>query len=245
MSFDLREDFGIIDFVDGEKRGADLLPEFLKYSDNIVAFIKTILPEIQELHDAQADVYSTINIFEAIGSQLDDIFGELLDTPRILGQTDEEYRADLLVAVAKFARSGDIVLLKNIYRSILQATSVRLYEYQPHMFKLEASVQGLGQQTAFTLVESNPQLNSLFGLSGGIGTGGILVESGVTLGDEIDARLAKAREAISTAKQGGVQMELSINTKTAFNLVANNPQSNSPNGLTDGTFEGGSLSISF
>jgi len=138
MSVELEEDFGVIDFLTDEKRGADLLPEFLKYSDNIVAMIKTFIPEIQELHDAQSDFYSTLNIFEAVGSQLDDIFGNILDTDRETGQTDDSYRADLLAAVTKLAKSGDIQTMKSIFRNLSGASSVSLSEQQPASFSMTA-----------------------------------------------------------------------------------------------------------
>ncbi len=201
MSEILEEEFGIIDFLTDDARGAKLLPEFLKNSDNVVALINAVIPEIQELHDAQSDVYSTVNILEAVGDQLDDIFGNVLDTSRVLGQTDDDYRAELLVATARFAKSGDIGTMKSVLRNLVIASEIRLYEYKSAHFKMEATVdtvpdedelaiirtalteakQGgngmelsIGVETTFKLVESNPQLNSSTGLSGNGHTGGTL-----------------------------------------------------------------------
>ncbi len=245
MSYELKVDFGIIDFENDNDRGVDLLPYFLKNSTNINNLIKCILPEIQELHDAQSDVYSTVNINEAVGLQLDDIFGNILDTEREDGQSDDDYRVDLLLAITKFARSGEISILKSIFKSIMEANFVRLYEYQPHMFKLEANVDSLTTQIPFTLAASVAESDPIYGLTDGSGTGGYLVSGDIELGEEIEARLAKAREAMEEAKQGGVKMQLSVNTESAFTLVSSNPQTYSDTGLTDGTFDGGYLSIEF
>ncbi|MBU2645876.1 hypothetical protein KKI24_14300 [bacterium] len=205
MSAALEALFGDFDFTGDSDRGAGLLPEFLKNSENAIALINAILEEVQELHEAQKDVFSTINIYDAVGDQLDDIFGEILDLERKIGQTDSEYRADLLSRTAEIARSGEILTMKNAFRAIMQASSVRLFEYQPATFKLEATVSSI--PTA--------------------------------------AELAKIRQSMAKIKQGGNTMLLSCNDTTAFTLVSENPQLNSPSGLTDGTFTGGTLSTGF
>lgn len=201
MSAELEALFGDFDFTGDPDRGSALLPEFLKNSENVIALIDAILEEVQELHDAQKDVYSTINIFEAVGSQLDDIFGEILDLDRVVGQSDSEYRADLIARTAEIAKSGEIMTMKNAYRAIMNASSVRLFEYQPATFKLEAAVTTIPSATGLAavrtalskikqggngmllscnastplrLVSSNPQTNSATGLSGGGHTGGTL-----------------------------------------------------------------------
>lgn len=205
MSTELEELFGDFDFVNDSDRGANLLPEFLKNSENLIALINAILPEVQELHDAQKDVFSTINIYDAEGDQLDDIFGEILDLERVVGQTDAEYRANLIARTAEIAKSGEISTMKNAYRNIMEATAVRLFEYQPACFKMEASVSSIPS----------------------------------------DSELADIRSAMERIKQGGNGMILSCNDSEPFRLVSSNPQTNSPNGLTDGTFTGGTLSTRF
>lgn len=197
--------FDDIDFIDGDGRGADVLPEFLKHSPDAVLLEKAILAEIQELHDAQKEVYENINLFDAVGSQLDDIFGEILDLPRESGLTDEDYRYLLFTQVSRIAKSGEIPVMKTAYRSLLKAESVRLFEYQPAHFKLEASVTEI----------------------------------------PADERLVAIKKAIKTIKQAGNGIEFSINDSEPFRLVASNPSQGSPNGLTDGTFTGGTLSTAF
>jgi hypothetical protein len=203
MSTELEEQFGQFDFTNDSDRGANNLLEFLKYSPNVRALINTVIPEVQELNDEQQTVYSTINIFEAAGSQLDDIFGTLLNLERETGQSDDSYRADLLAQATVLSRSGEIVVLKSIYRNLTMATSVRLYEYQPAHFRIEATVTSIpstselekirltmdnskqggngmelsvGVDPIFTLNPSGstPQLNDPKGLSGGGFVGGTL-----------------------------------------------------------------------
>lgn len=140
MSEQLREDFVIIDFLNDPERGAKLLPDFLKSAENVNGLINAIIPEIQELHDAQSDVYSTINIFEAVGLQLDNIYGEILDTPRLTGQTDDSYRADLLIAFSRLARSGEISTMKAAYKELAQTTNALLFEQNPASFSMQANV---------------------------------------------------------------------------------------------------------
>lgn len=139
MSSGLEEQFGNFDYTNDQDRGANILIEFVKFSPNIKALVNSVIPEIQELHDAQKDVYSTINIFEAAGTQLDDIFGTLLNLGRTTGQTDDDYRADLLAQSTILSRSGEIAVMKSIYKNLSGASVVSLFEYQPASFKMQAT----------------------------------------------------------------------------------------------------------
>jgi hypothetical protein len=195
--------FGDYDFVNDQDRGAQLLPEFLKNSENVKKIINAIMPEIQELHDAQKEVFSKINIFEAVGSQLDNIFGEILDLERLSGQDDEDYRLDLLAQSSKLAQSGEISVMKALYKSLTSASSVSLQEFQPAAFKMDAIVAVL------------PSI----------------------------AQLEKLRNTLSSAKQGGNNMALTITTSEnplrLKNLTSPNPLS--PTGLSGDGFTGGTL----
>lgn len=157
----LEEDFGIINFETDEGRGVDLLPEFLKNSENLKNLDLCVLPEIQEIHDAQSDIYTTINIFDATGDQLDDIYGEILDLEREPGQSDADYRAALLAEASKKIRSGEISVMKGIYRSLTGASQIILTEYQPAQFKMEAIVLSIPsasmQETIRTTLEQAKQ----------------------------------------------------------------------------------------
>ena len=95
---------------------------------------------IQDLHDAGKDVYSTINIFEAEGSQLDDIFGNFLDVERELGETDDDYRNRIIAKTSQLSRSGEIAVMKSTFLNLLDASTVSLYEYQPAAFYMVAEV---------------------------------------------------------------------------------------------------------
>lgn len=203
MSAELETDFGNINFETNEGRSVDLLPEFLKDSTNIKNLILAITPEIQELYDAIQDIYATINIFEAVGDQLDDIFGNILDLERDFGQSDDDYRADLLAEASKKVRSGEIAVMKGIFKNLIGASSVNLIEYQPAQFKMEAIVSsipstsmletiratlveakqgGNGMELSahvepyFELTDLDNQLNDPNGLSGDVFDGGYLGE---------------------------------------------------------------------
>ena len=203
MSNELEETFGNFDYVNDQDRGAQNLNEWLKFSPNVKALINSITPEIQELHDAQQDVYSTINIFEAVGTQLDDIFGTLLDLERITSQTDDDYRADLLAQATILSRSGEIVVMKSVFMNLIGASSVQLFEYQPASFQMQA------------VVASIPSA----------------------------AELAKIRESLEKAKQGGNNMNLSVtDSLTPFEVGEfDSQQLNDPNGLSGASFTGGTL----
>lgn len=205
MSQELEKQYGIFDFTDEEGRGTDLLPEVFKNSENVKKLVNIFMTMFQELHDAGKDMYSKINIFEAEGSQLDDIFGNIINVPRIFGEIDDDYRNRIIAETAQLARSGEIVVMKSVFRTLLGATAVRLFEYQPAAFRLEANVpviptdsqlqsirnamneakQGgnnmslsVNDQTfPFRLGEfASPQLNSPYGFSGSGFTGGTLSE---------------------------------------------------------------------
>jgi len=150
----LEDDFGVINFSTDEGRSVDLLPEFLKSSTNLKNLILSIVPEVQEAYDAMKDVYITINIFTATGLQLDNIFGEILDLEREPGQTDTQYRADILAEASKKVRSGEISVVKSIFRSLMGATSVSLIEYQPAAFKLEAVVLAIPSASELLAIRS-------------------------------------------------------------------------------------------
>lgn len=153
MSEELEEQYGIIDFQNDSNRGTDLLPEVFKNSDNIKKLINIYMQMIQELHDAGKDVYSKINILEADGDQLDDIFGNILDLERELGQSDDEYRALLLATAPKLSQGGEISVLKNMYRSLTSSSKVTLIEYQPAMFIMTAEVADLSSVNVAYLQE--------------------------------------------------------------------------------------------
>jgi len=201
MSTELELDFGNIDFENDEGRSVDLLPDFLSNSTNVKNIILAFTPEIQQLYDEIQDIYSTINIFEAVGLQLDNIFGEVLDLSRTPGQTDGEYRSSLLAEASKKVRSGEISVVKSIFRSLTSASKVDLIEYQPARFKMEATVSSIPSaselitirntlieakqggngmdlaaysQTPFELTSTPNQLNDPNGLSGNSTSNGIL-----------------------------------------------------------------------
>lgn len=140
MSQELEEKFGEIDFVNDDDRGAQNLHEWLKFSPNVKALVNSVMPEFQEIHDAQKDVYATINISEAVGTQLDDIFGNLLDVERETGASDNEYRTILLGRTTVLNKSGDIITMKGLYRNLVSATSISLIEYNPATFIMNAQV---------------------------------------------------------------------------------------------------------
>jgi hypothetical protein len=150
----LSEQFGDFDFVNGADRGAQNLHEWVKYSPNIKALVNSVMPEIQELNDAQKDVYTTINIFDAVGTQLDNIFGNLLDLARTTGQTDDDYRLDLLARSSVLSRSGEITSMKSVYQNLITANLISLYEYQPAAFKMEATVSTIPSDATLAKIRS-------------------------------------------------------------------------------------------
>ena len=140
MSQELEEQYGIFDFEDEQGRGTDLLPEVFKNSENIKKLVNIFMSMIQDLHDAGKDVYSKINIFEAEGSQLDDIFGNFLDVEKELGETDDDYRNRIIAKTSQLSRSGEIAVMKSTFLNLLDASTVSLYEYQPAAFYMVAEV---------------------------------------------------------------------------------------------------------
>jgi hypothetical protein len=151
------DDISVISALGDEDRGSKILPELFKNSVNVPGLINAIMPEIQELHDAQSDVYSTINIFDAVGTQLDDIFGELLDTPREGSQSDDDYRAVLLAVAPSIAGSGTILVLKATLRSLAKSSNVSLQEVIPHTILMHAIVNDFGDITNKSVIDESMQ----------------------------------------------------------------------------------------
>ncbi|MCK5613273.1 hypothetical protein KAR91_65980 [Candidatus Pacearchaeota archaeon] len=160
MSEELEQQYGIFDFQDEDSRGTGLLPEVLKNSENIKKVINIFMQMIQELHDSGKDVYSEINILESVGSQLDDIFGNILDLDREPGQSDDEYRALLLAAAPKLSQGGEIIVVKNMFRSLTGASKVTLVEYQPAMFMMIAEVDDISSVNVAFLHEQLRQIRA-------------------------------------------------------------------------------------
>lgn len=159
MSQELRDDFGDFDFVNDADRGANNLPEMLKYSPNMIGLIDAVMPEVQELNDAQQDIYATINIFEAVGLQLDNIFGEILNTEREQGQSDEDYRSVLLAFIPSVSGSGTIASVKQTARDITGQQNISLIEVFTFTLLMHIFVDAFedvpnGQFVAATIKES-------------------------------------------------------------------------------------------
>jgi len=133
-----------INFTTDLDRGVNLLPEVFKNSPNMSALINAIMPEIQQVNDAQKDIFETININNAVGLQLDNIFGEILDLDRKTGQTDDDYRTDLKAQIDKISRSGEIESLKLSLKSLTNKTNVSLLEFQPDTVIMHVYVDFFG-----------------------------------------------------------------------------------------------------
>jgi len=172
MSAELEDDFGEINYLTDSDRGSNILPEFLKNSPDAKGLVDVVIPEIQELHDSQSDIYSTINILEAVGTQLDDIFGELLDTPRVGSQSDADYRQVLLAVAPSIAGSGTIQVIKTTLRSLSGSSDVSLIEVPPHTILLHVFVDAFGDITDKELIDTS--MNKIKG-------GGITMEIGIQL----------------------------------------------------------------
>lgn len=138
MSEALEKQFGIIDFINDAGHGVDLLPDFLKYSPNFLAIYKAVLKQVQELHDAQKEVYSKINIFEAVGSQLDTKFGNWVNIERLANESDNDYRNRILAQWVVLSQSGQITVMKNLFRSLVSASDVDLFEQEQASFSMVA-----------------------------------------------------------------------------------------------------------
>jgi hypothetical protein len=141
MSAELERQFGIINFYNDQGYGLSLIPEFLKWSPNFTALYKILVDQVQELHEAQKKVYSTVNIFEAEGTQLDNVFGNLLNVKREIGESDDDYRSRLLAETAKLSQSGQIVVMKNLFRDLVTGSTVSLFEQQSASFSMQAETE--------------------------------------------------------------------------------------------------------
>ena len=149
----LEREFGEINFLTDEGRSTDLLPEILKNSQNVKALIDGIIPEIQEIHDVQFQIYE-ISINSAVGVQLDNIFGQILNVDRTTNESDATYRSRLLLRTRELQTTGSTESLISAYTNATGGNPTTIKEMQPMTVVMNAAISENIEIDAFFIVDS-------------------------------------------------------------------------------------------
>lgn len=104
---------------------------------------------IQDLEDVIYDLYE-INIYNAEGEQLDQLYGELFGIER-KGRTDDTYRASILSKISTFGSDGTVENLQKNLESITSSENVVIFEHYP----ADVHAHIGGTFSGYTYVEAN------------------------------------------------------------------------------------------
>lgn len=95
----------------------------------IQGMLKSWAEVFQDLEDVTHSFYG-VNIYTAVGVQLDELYGELFNVPRLL-RDDETYRGAILARIATLGADGTIENLHQNIVTITQSEFVHVYEHFP------------------------------------------------------------------------------------------------------------------
>jgi hypothetical protein len=116
------------------------LPGYLRDSTNLNALVGIFADRTQTLEDELISILNfTTDITTAVGAQLDTI-GEILNLPRLGGETDADYRIRLQGRSIALSRSGTPEAVIEIWDAAWDAVTVYLTEFQPAAFEVAAEV---------------------------------------------------------------------------------------------------------
>lgn len=101
------------------------------------AILEALVNQIQDAEDVITDLITKRSLTTAVGVQLD-LLGGILGQPRVVGDTDGEYRVYLLLKIARIMSEGTPEDLLNIFTQFVQADDVYLTEHFPAFFVLTA-----------------------------------------------------------------------------------------------------------
>lgn len=94
----------VTQITDHEDQAQARLPEQFVGKDLMIALVRAVAAEVQDIEDAVFPMLDLLDISTMIGAQLDGI-GDILTEARD-GQNDADYRVALLAKAARFTASG-------------------------------------------------------------------------------------------------------------------------------------------
>lgn len=138
----------VTQITDHADREEARLPEQFKGKDRIVALIRAIANEVQDIEDAVFPMLSLLDISTMIGDQLDGI-GDILTEPRA-GLSDINYRIALSAKAARITASGTPEQMIERYLTLTGASAV---EYTPD-YPGKIILDGTGGESPDNLLEA-------------------------------------------------------------------------------------------
>ena len=123
--------------TDHAEKAKERLPRFLDDATNFNALIEIAGARTQDLETELFNLLDQRYLTIAVGAQLDGI-GQILNHEREIGQSDSDYRLELIAETGKLALSGQIESLILLFRSLTSAVDSDLVEFYPASVSLTA-----------------------------------------------------------------------------------------------------------
>ena len=123
--------------TDHAEKAKDRLPRFLDGATNFNALIDIMGVRTQGIETELFNLLDQRYLAIAVGAQLDGL-GQILNLEREIGQSDSDYRFDLIAETGKLALSGQIESLILLFKTITFAVSLDLVEFYPASVLLTA-----------------------------------------------------------------------------------------------------------
>ncbi len=95
----------------------------------IQGLLKSWVESIQDTENVTSEFHG-INIYNAVGLQLDQLYGELFNLSRS-GRNDTQYRAALLAKISTFGSDGTFENLQENLETVTASTDVTIFEHFP------------------------------------------------------------------------------------------------------------------
>lgn len=111
------------------------LPAFMASGPGWLALLSILAARRQAIVDVLDDLLTKRSLSTATGAQLDGL-GQILDLPRIQGNTDEQYRFALRSQVISLTKSGEPESVIAAYLSVTGAPSCEYEEIYPAAFQI-------------------------------------------------------------------------------------------------------------
>lgn len=123
--------------TDHAEKAKDRLPRFLNAATNFNALIDIAGSRTQDLETELFNLLDQRYLSVAVGAQLDGL-GQILNHERTVGQSDSDYRAELIAETGKLALSGQIEPLISLFNTLSSAVDSDLVEFYPASVLLTA-----------------------------------------------------------------------------------------------------------
>ena len=127
----------ITQITDHTQKAKDRLPDQFNGAVNLQGLIEIYSRIYQDLENVNYELLTKRSLSVATGKQLDNL-GTILDTNRITGESDTEYRSRLYSATSQLEKSGEVETIIEIYNLLIGSTVSHFHDLYPASFQITA-----------------------------------------------------------------------------------------------------------